>query len=104
MNNKNSVVAINLARLRADRGFSQEELAKDAGISRVALGKIERGLVVPRAKTLSELADALEVPLRELVSAIDIVSNVRFRADKRINSREQILAEISSWLHSYNLL
>lgn len=104
MDNNNSVIAINLARLRANRGFSQEELAKGARISRVALGKIERGLVVPRAKTLSELAEALEVPLRELVSDVELVSNVRFRAGKRINTREQILAEISSWLHSYNWL
>lgn len=95
------VIAANLARLRAHRNLSQDELAKAANISRVALGKIERGAVVPRARTLSDLARALRVPLRELVSTVDPVSNVRFRVGKRANNREQILAEISTWLSAY---
>jgi len=103
MENRN-VIASNLSRLRTHKGLSQEELAKAAKISRVALGKIERGAVLPRANTLSELANALEVPLRELVTPVNLINNVRFRADKRINNREQVLAEISLWLNNYNWL
>lgn len=98
------VIANNLARLRADRNLSQEELASKAKISRVALGKIERGAVLPRAKTLSDLALALGVPLRDLVSATQPLTNVRFRVDRRVNNREQILAEISAWLGAYSWL
>ena len=36
-------IAANLARLRLDRGMTQEELAAKAGLSRLALGRIERG-------------------------------------------------------------
>ena len=97
-------IASNVARLRSDNGLSQEQLAKRASITRVAIGKIERGEVVPRAKTIDSLARALGVPLRELVSYVEPVSNVRFRARKRVNSREQILAETSSWLYGYNWL
>lgn len=99
-----SVIALNLARLRADRGLSQADLGKKAHLSRVELGKIERGEVTPRADTISELARALGVSLRELVSRVDPVSGVRFRAKKRVNNREQILAEVSTWLIAYNWL
>jgi Zn-dependent peptidase ImmA (M78 family)/DNA-binding XRE family transcriptional regulator len=99
-----SAIASNLARLRADRGLTQADLAKRAHLSRVALGKIERGEVTPRSDTISELARALRVPLRDLVSRVEPVSGVRFRAKKRVNNREQILVEISAWLRAYRWL
>lgn len=99
-----SVIASNLARLRADKGLTQAQLARRAHLSRVALGKIERGEVTPRSGTLSELARALRVPLRELVSHVEPALGVRFRAKKRVNNREQILVEVSAWLRSYNWL
>lgn len=98
------VIASNLARLRADRGLTQAELARKARLSRVSLGKIERGEVLPRADTLSGLARALKVQLRDLVSPVEPISGVRFRAKKRVNNREQILAEVSDWLAAYNWL
>ena len=60
----------NVARLRLDRQLTQEVLAAKAGVSRVELGKIERGVVVPRARTLAELAKALAVPVGELVTPV----------------------------------
>lgn len=98
------VIASNLARLRADRGIAQAELAKRAHLSRVSLGKIERGEVTPRTDTLSELARALRVSVRELVSRVEFISGVRFRAKKRVNNREQILAEVSAWRGNYKWL
>ena len=56
-------IAANVARLRLDRGLTQEKLAERAGISRIALGKIERGAVVPRPRSLSALGRALQVPV-----------------------------------------
>ncbi|MFQ5792397.1 MAG: ImmA/IrrE family metallo-endopeptidase [Acidobacteriota bacterium] len=99
-----SPIAVNLARLRADQGLTQAELAKRARISRVALGMIERGEALPRSDTLSQLAHALRVPLRELVVARDPLTGVRFRAKKRVKGREQILAEVSGWLSAYRWL
>lgn len=61
-------IAANVARLRLDRQLTQAELAGKAGISRVALGKIERGVVVPRAGALALLAKTLAVPTSELVT------------------------------------
>ena len=97
-------IAENLARLRLDRGLTQEELATKAGLSRVALGKIERGAVVPRARTLAGLSKALAVPVGELVTPVRALKSVRFRARARVHGREQILARVSMWLDGYSRL
>ena len=94
-------IAANIARLRLDRQLTQEEFAAKAGLSRVALGKIERGTVVPRARTLAVLATALAVPVGELVTPVRPLESVRFRARARVHAREQILAEVSKWLDAY---
>ena len=40
-------IAENVARLRLDRRMTQATLSDRVGVSRVALGKIERGVVLP---------------------------------------------------------
>ena len=94
-------IAANVARLRLDRQLTQEELAAKAGLSRVALGKIERGAVVPRSRTIADLATALAVPIGEVVAPVRSLDSVRFRTQARIHAREQILAEVSKWLDAY---
>ena len=94
-------LAANVARLRHDRQLTQAALAEKAGLSRVALGKIERAAVVPRARTLADLAEALEVPIGELATPVPSLARVRFRARARVHGREQILAEVAQWLSAY---
>jgi Zn-dependent peptidase ImmA (M78 family)/DNA-binding XRE family transcriptional regulator len=89
-----------VARLRLDRDVSQDEVALKAGISRLALGKIERGEVVPRVATLEALAKALDTSTTDLITAVRPLHNVRFRAPK-VRGRQQILAEVSRWLEDY---
>ncbi len=96
-----ATIAVNIARLRLDRQLTQEDLAAKAKLSRVALGKIERGSVVPRARTLDALAKALAVPVGELVTPVQSLESVRFRARAQVHAREQILAEVSKWLDAY---
>lgn len=97
-------IASNLARLRAEARLSQAELAEKAGLSRLTLGKIERGEVVPRSDTLSDLAESLKVSLSELVTPVRPLVGVRFRAQRRVNTREQVLAHVSRWFYDYNEL
>ena len=97
-------IAANVARLRLDRQLTQGQLAGRAGISRMAVGKIERGAVVPRAGTLADLAAALAVPVGELVTAVRPLESVRFRAKAQVHGREQILAVVSKWLDAYSWL
>ena len=96
-----SCIAANIARLRLDRQLTQGQLAERAGISRVAVGKIERGGVVPRSSTLVDLAAALAVPVGELVTPVRPLQSVRFRAEAQVHGREQILAVVSKWLEAY---
>ena len=96
-----SSIATNVARLRLARRLTQEALATKAGFSRIALGKIERGTAVPRARTLDALAKALGVPVGELVTPVRPLESVRFRARAQVHAREQILAEVSKWLYAY---
>lgn len=99
-----SPIAGNLARLRAERGLTQAQLAAKSNLSRLAIGKIERGEVEPRGDTLAALAKAMNVPIRELVASVRALNGVRFRAKRRVNTREQILAEVAAWLASYEAL
>ncbi len=94
-------IAANVARLRLDRRLTQQDLAAKAGLSRVSLGKIERGTVIPRARTLDALAKALAVPVGELVTPVRPLESVRFRPRAQVHAREQILAEVSKWLDAY---
>jgi Zn-dependent peptidase ImmA (M78 family)/transcriptional regulator with XRE-family HTH domain len=96
-----ATIASNVARLRLDRQLTQADLAAKARLSRVALGKIERGAVVPRARTLDALAKALAVSVGELVTPVWPLESVRFRARAQVHAREQILAEVSKWLDAY---
>ena len=98
---ESNIIGHNIARLRADRDLSQADVADKAGISRLALGKIERGEVIPRSKTLEDLAAALNASVAELVTAVRPLETVRFRARSRLHGREQILAEVSRWLEAY---
>ena len=56
-----------IKRLRKEQRLSQAELAQRAGISRVSLARIETGIHSPRLKTLNALADALHLPLAQLL-------------------------------------
>ena len=94
-------IAANVARLRLDRRLTQGQLAARAGISRAALGRIERGAVVPRARTLAVVAAALAAPVGELVTPVRPLESVRFRARAQVHAREQILAVVSKWLEAY---
>lgn len=97
-------IPANLARLRLDRGLTQAQLAEKAGISRVAVGKIERGAVLPKTTTTALLARALRTSYGDLVLPVRPLRSVRFRARARVHGREQILAEVSQWLDGYLML
>jgi DNA-binding XRE family transcriptional regulator len=60
-------LAHNLKLLRTQRGWTQEELARRSGVSRVTISRIENeDEPFPRLETLEKLADALDISLAEL--------------------------------------
>lgn len=62
----------NIKRLRQERGMSQGDLADRVHVVRQTVSKWERGASVPDALTLAAVAEALDVPVAELLGE-DIV-------------------------------
>lgn len=56
-----------VARLRAERGMSQKELAEAAGVTEQALSRIENGVREPRLETLRHIAVGLRVDVGGLL-------------------------------------
>ena len=57
-----------MVELRTQKGWSQSDLARACHKDREAIEKLENGKVNPTIYSLLEIAQALEVELRELVS------------------------------------
>ena len=56
-----------LKRQRNDKGFSQEELAKESGYHRTYISLLERGKKSPSLSTVYRLADALDAKSHLLI-------------------------------------
>jgi transcriptional regulator with XRE-family HTH domain len=52
---------------RIEHGWSQERLSVESGLDRTYVSGLERGRRNPALQTLARLADALDVPLSELM-------------------------------------
>lgn len=96
------IIGANLRRIREAKGLTQSEVADLAGISRVAYRNIESGSSTPKVSTLQNIASGVEVKLQDLFIPVRNLKNVRFRASKKMNSRESILVEVVRWLDDFN--
>ncbi|WP_219108680.1 helix-turn-helix domain-containing protein [Austwickia sp. TVS 96-490-7B] len=63
------IVGVNVRTARAQRGLTVAELATRSGVSKGTLVGVESGRSNPTIETLNALADALAVPLTDLISA-----------------------------------
>jgi len=95
-------IATNLRRLRLAQGLTQEQAAESAGISKGAYRNIEGRKSVPRVDTLHRLAEALEVPIQDLVTPAPELRRVRFRSFKKLRTRAEILVAVGRWLADFN--
>jgi transcriptional regulator with XRE-family HTH domain len=66
-----TIIGWNLRRLRVTRALSQERLALAAGIDRAYVGRVERGSENVTIMTLEAMANALGVPVAELLTEPD---------------------------------
>ena len=58
-----AILGKRVARIRKSKGYSQDRLAYEAGLSKATLPRIESGSVDPQASTLMRIAETLEVPI-----------------------------------------
>lgn len=98
------IIGVNLRRIRETRGLTQSQIADLAGISRVAYRNIENGNSIPKVSTLQNIASGIGIKLQDLFIPVRSLEKVRFRALKKMNSRDNILAEVSRWLDDFNYL
>jgi transcriptional regulator with XRE-family HTH domain len=61
----------NVARIRNERGFSQDKLAEKADLDRTYVSGIERGVRNPGIKTVIRIAKALNVNVGELCKGVE---------------------------------
>ncbi|MBX2830130.1 MAG: helix-turn-helix domain-containing protein [Rhodospirillales bacterium] len=64
-------LAARLSALRAERGWSLDELAKRSSVSRASLSRIENGDVSPTASVLGKLCVAFGVTLSRLMQMVE---------------------------------
>lgn len=70
----NKKIALKIKFERLKKGFSQEDLAYEAGLSRTSIWKIETGKVSPTVETLAKIAQALGTDFTTLtdISKVDL--------------------------------
>jgi rhodanese-related sulfurtransferase/transcriptional regulator with XRE-family HTH domain len=85
-----AVVGKNLRALRAERGWTLDQLAGRSGVSRQSLGQIELGRLVPSLGTVWRIARAFDVPFSTLLArpSSDATTVLRQRSAKRIVSTD----------------
>jgi len=91
----------NLRRLRTAKGYTQKAVADAARISVAAYRNYETGRAIPKVNTLLAIARAIGVSLNDLVTEARPLTAVRFRAAKRLRSREEVLDDVARWLDNY---
>lgn len=100
----NEVIAHNLKRLRANARYNQSDLAEKAGMSLSGYQKLERGKATPRTDSLRSIAQALHVPIQELLTEVKPLKQIRFRSLKRLKTREQVISDVATWLKDFSSL
>ena len=80
----NIEIADRLQKLRKEKGFSQEQLAEELGISRQAVSKWERAEASPDTDNLVELAKLYGISLDELLDLDKSASYVKDNKEEQI--------------------
>ncbi|HKY37711.1 MAG TPA: XRE family transcriptional regulator, partial [Polyangiaceae bacterium] len=89
---------------RTARKLSQIDVAERAGLSRVGYRNVEDGEGEPKAATVNAIARALDVPVEQLLVPVRPLKRVRFRAQRKLHSREEVLATVARQLDHYEQL
>jgi transcriptional regulator with XRE-family HTH domain len=78
-----SRLATRLARLRAERGWSLDQLAETSGVSRATLSRLERGQTSPTASLLGKLCTAYGRTMSRLLAETEGESAELLRAPEQ---------------------
>jgi len=65
----------NIKKYRKLNSATQEEMAKQIGIGRTALSRIENGAYSPSAKTMKKISDYFNAPIGDIFFNTDVSEN-----------------------------
>lgn len=65
-----AALRLELARARADRGWTYDQLAERTGLARRTLIEIEQGRTIGTLKTWHALAHALDIPIGQFLGSL----------------------------------
>ncbi len=82
-----------ISRLRKERGWSQQNLAKQLGTSGPVIGRYERGEMVPSVEVARKLADTFGATLDYLVDTTGTMSEIK---DKSMLTRLVEIEQLES--------
>ncbi|WKB36575.1 helix-turn-helix transcriptional regulator [Terrilactibacillus sp. S3-3] len=84
-------IGTNLRQFRVNKGISIEALAKQIGVSKLTLIKIEHGEANPTLSVIWKIANGLEIPVTALLSIESDVSIARKKDGLRLSSSNEVL-------------
>ncbi|RAS77978.1 helix-turn-helix domain-containing protein [Priestia endophytica] len=87
-----SQVGINLREIRRDKNISLEELANISDVSKLTLGKIERGEANPTLNILWKICRGLNIPLTHLLTFDENIEVYRFK------DSHQLIEQNNNWI------
>ena len=62
----------NLEKIRISKGYSQDRLTAEAGLSKGVVSKIETAKISPKTFTIAAICEALNVPIVKILPKIDL--------------------------------
>lgn len=74
MEDLNKIISVNLKKIREEKKYSLDELAKITDVSRSMLGQIERGDSNPSISTVWKIANGLKIPFTDLTMKQEIAN------------------------------
>jgi transcriptional regulator with XRE-family HTH domain len=83
-------LASNVKQLRDARGFTQQQMAKIAGVPRATWANLESGSANPTLAVLHRVAGALQISLEELLAAPRAASRFYPRGSLPVRTRGQV--------------
>jgi len=81
-------LADRLRELRQTRGWSLDQLAKQSGLSRATLSRLEKGEVSPTAESLGHLCAAYGLPMSRLLMMVENSFDPRVPYERQIEWRD----------------
>ena len=97
------MVGFKLKKIRTDKGLTQGELGKKAGVSYIQIGRYEKNASMPSSKVIKKLADALEVETDFFFNVegpkVDITD-----LDKNYKTLRDLINDDNSEMQTFNVL